>query len=151
MMRSRQPRVLLVEDNEDHAQLLLHCFREKYKHCQVIHIQNGERALDYLFRRGDFSDPTTNPAPHLILLDLRMPGIDGFKVLEKIRASKQHTYIPVVVLSSSFADRDILKAYKLRVNSYLLKPLNLSEYMELAKSINSYWLQENVFPHQLIN
>jgi two-component system response regulator len=102
-MNGTMLKILLVEDNEDHAELIQRNFAENHVANKIYHARDGEEALNYLFRRGVFADATSSPAPNLILLDLRLPKIDGIEVLKEIKASEKHRTIPVVVLTSSSA------------------------------------------------
>jgi CheY-like chemotaxis protein len=136
--------ILLAEDDPDHAELIREGFEELTVTTDIRHVLDGEEALDYLRRRRTFEDPETSPRPHLILLDLRMPRIDGLDVLKEIKADKDLHTIPVVVLTTSDADRDIRKAYDYSTNSYLLKPLSFGEFEDLIKQISDYWLRWNV-------
>ena len=109
-------------------------------------MEDGEEALDYLFRRGKYTDPDDSPRPHLILLDLKMPKINGIEVLQSIRGSEEYADVPVVMLSSSDAEPDVEQAYGLHVNSYLVKPLDFAQFAQLMDDVGYYWLNWNYRP-----
>ncbi len=138
--------ILLVEDNPDHAELVKRSFKNHRVLNKIYHVWDGEEALDYLFRRGNFADAEKHPRPHLILLDLRLPKIDGLEVLEEIKKSEDLRCIPVVVLTSSEAEKDVVKAYNNYVNSYVVKPLDFEKFTQLMDSVGFYWLAWNSQP-----
>lgn len=134
--------VLLVEDDEDHAELVRRNLRTEPARCRIHHVDNGEAALDYLHRRGAFAEGK-NPRPDLVLLDLRLPRVDGMTVLAEIKGTDALKTIPVVVLTSSGADPDIVQAYERHANSYLVKPLDLVSFEALMKELGLYWFTWN--------
>ncbi len=138
--------ILLAEDDLDHAELLMRSFKDHRVPNRIYHVDDGERALEYLFRRGDYSDPQASPRPHLILLDLKMPKIDGMEVLQSIRGSEDFADVPVVMLSSSDSEPDVEQAYGLHVNSYLVKPLDFGKFAQLMDDVGYYWLNWNYRP-----
>jgi CheY-like chemotaxis protein len=138
--------ILLVEDNEDHAEIVRRSFKAHNVANPILHVADGEAALDYLFRRGRYQDPEKSPRPHVILLDLRLPKIDGLEVLKEIKLSAELRRIPVVVLTSSEAENDVAMAYDYHANSYLVKPLDFSKFTELMKDLGYYWLGWNINP-----
>ncbi len=138
--------ILLVEDNDDHAELIKRSFENHRMANRIYHAVDGEEALDYLFRKGKFESPQSSPTPHLILLDLRLPKIDGLEVLKKIRTSETLTGIPVVILTSSKADLDPAKAYDYHINSYLVKPVDFEKFTQLIDDLGFYWLAWNQKP-----
>lgn len=138
--------VLLVEDNDDHAELIQRTLAQQWSATRIIHVNDGESALDYLGRRGRWSDPAHSPRPHVILLDLRLPRIDGFEVLQQIKQSPELRRIPVVVLTTSAADRDVVRAYEFHANSYLVKPLGFDTFAGLMNTVGAYWLSCNTVP-----
>lgn len=140
--------ILLVEDNEDHAELVRRNFAEHHVANKIRHVKDGEDALDYLFRRGRYADKADSPTPHLILLDLRLPKIDGIDVLKEIKAADALKNIPVVVLTSSQAEQDIAKAYANYANSYLVKPVDFGKFTSLMHDLGYYWLAWNKNPLQ---
>jgi CheY-like chemotaxis protein len=127
--------VLLVEDNEDHAELIRRGFETVEIRTKLRHVTDGEVALDYLLRRGDYIDPATSPKPALILLDLRLPRVGGLEVLTRVRAEDGISGIPVVVLTTSNAEKDIAKAYELKANAYVRKPIDFSNFADLMRDL----------------
>ena len=138
--------LLLIEDNADHAELILSCLRECRGDIRVTHLADGEQALQYLRRQGAFADPIRSPRPTLIVLDLRMPKVDGLEVLRHLKDDHQLKRIPVVVLSTSMAKIDVSKAYDRHANSYLIKPSNYDALRSLVNSLDDYWLGCNYSP-----
>lgn len=138
--------ILLVEDNPDHAELVMRSFEDHRVANQIHHLTDGEAALDYLLRRGTYADPEKSPRPHVVLLDLRLPKVDGLKVLEQIRASEGLEKIPVVILTTSHAEMDVGKAYEHHANSYLVKPLDFDKFTKLMDDLGFYWLGWNHYP-----
>ena len=138
--------ILLVEDNENHAELVMQSFEDHRIANKIYHVSDGEKALDYLFRRGDYADQLKSPRPHVILLDLRLPKLDGLEVLKEIKISKELDKIPIVIFTTSNADVDVARAYEYRANSYLVKPINHEKFSQLLSVIGFYWLAWNYFP-----
>ena len=137
--------VLLVEDNPDHAELVMRNFQDR-SGTRVRHISDGEAALDYLFHRGVYHDCEEHRRPHVILLDLRLPKVDGLEVLKEIRASAELCNIPVVILTTSQSGPDVDRAYKRHVNSYLVKPIDFDKFTQLMEDFGCYWLGWNQYP-----
>jgi len=131
--------VLLVEDNEDHAALIIRGLVYNNITESVYHVRDGRAALDYLAM-------CNGHLPHLILLDLRLPKVDGLEVLKTIKVSERLRSIPVVVLTTSDSEADIVKAYSEYVNSYLVKPVDFALFQNLMKDLGFYWLNCNVRP-----
>ncbi len=140
-MKETLPLVLLVEDNPDHKELILASMDRIEK--KIDHILDGEAALDYLLRRGQYTGLNENSLPDLIILDLRIPKVDGLKVLKEIKESDQLQHIPVVIFSSSESERDIQLAYLYGANSYLVKSVGSDEFFRQIRRIEEYWLREN--------
>ena len=140
--------ILLVEDNMDHAELILRSLKEHRVINNIYHVDDGAKALDYLFRQEEYKDPKKSPRPHLILLDLRLPKVDGLEVLQKVKADEILKRIPVVILTTSDAERDITAAYKKYVNSYLVKPVGFEKFDQLIKDLGFYWLALNCNPYE---
>ena len=138
--------VLLVEDDEDHAELVRRNLMSQPVRCRITHVNNGESALDYLHRRGDYAEAERSPRPDLILLDLRLPRVDGMTVLADIKSAPELQTIPVVVLTSSAAHPDVSQAYLRHANSYLVKPLDLVSFEGLMKELGLYWFTWNQSP-----
>lgn len=137
--------ILMVEDSPNDGILTLRALEKSKLKNGVIVTSGGERALDYLFGRGDYEDRNTNVMPSLILLDLKMPKVGGLEVLEQVRADDRTKFIPVIVFTSSKADKDLIESYNLGVNSYVRKPVNFKEFRKVVEGIEYYWtvLNEN--------
>ncbi len=138
--------ILLIEDNLDHVELIRRGFQDHRIPNNIHHVADGEAALDYLFRRGDYASPEKSPRPHVILLDLRLPRIDGLEVLRQMKTSEELRQIPVVVLTTSSAELDVAKAYDYHANSYLVKPVEFNKFTQLMDILGFYWLGWNVCP-----
>ena len=138
--------ILLIEDNLAHAELIRRNFETHRIANRLIHVTDGEMALDYLFRRGAYVDSTQSPRPHLILLDLRLPKIDGLEVLKVIKTSQELRPIPVVILTTSEAEQDVAYAYQHYANSYLVKPVDFHQFTQLMEDLGFYWLAWNYYP-----
>lgn len=138
--------ILLVEDNKDHAELIIRSFEDNRVANKIYHVQDGEEALDYLGRKGAFEDPEKSPMPHVILLDLRLPKIDGLEVLKEIKTTDETRLIPVVILTTSEAESDIAKAYEYHANSYVTKPVDFLKFTQLMYDLGFYWLGWNQHP-----
>lgn len=138
--------ILLIEDNRMDVELTLDAFHEA-KLLNTIHVaSDGQEALDYLFGYGKFIDRTAYPIPSLILLDLKLPGIDGFEVLRKIKSTPVLKRLPVVILTSSKEEGDRALSYDNGANSYLVKPVSFDGFMGVVRQIEGYWLSLNVAP-----
>lgn len=138
-------RILLVEDSPGDAELALHALAEHNLENEVLHLHDGAQALDYLFRRGEFSDRAEgNPA--VVLLDLKMPKVDGLEVLRQIKGEPGLSTTPVVILTSSREKRDLEAAYRLGVNAYVVKPMNFENFMGALKQVGAFWAIVNEPP-----
>ena len=138
--------ILLIEDNLAHAEMVIRSLEEHHIANRVCHVSDGQTALDYLCRQGQFADPGDSPRPHLILLDLRLPKVNGLQVLKTIKHDPKLLQIPVVVLTTSNAERDLLTAYESYANSYLVKPIDFEKFTNLIKDLGFYWLAWNHHP-----
>ncbi len=138
--------ILLVEDNKMDVALTLDAFREAHlaNHIHVAH--NGEEALEYLFGEGKYADRRTYPLPNIILLDLKMPGIDGHEVLKRVKNTPEIKRIPVIILTSSKEEGDRALSYDQGANSYLVKPISFDGFLEVVRKITDYWITLNVEP-----
>ncbi len=145
-MKGEPLNILLVEDNEDHAELVQRSFEENRVANQIYWVKDGEEALDYLFHRGAYTDKANSPCPNLILLDLRLPKVDGIEVLQTIKSDQKLKLIPVVVLTSSESELDVCKVYDSHANSYLVKPIDFEKFTTLMHDLGFYWLGWNVNP-----
>ena len=138
--------VLLVEDNPHHAEMIFRLLRNCSIAHRIQHVSDGEAALDYIYRRGPYADDLMYPTLQLVLLDLRLPKVDGLQVLKQIKSSENLRSLPVVVLSSSEADRDIAAAYRHYANSYLVKPIDYEKFTVMIETLALYWLTLNRHP-----
>jgi len=138
--------ILLVEDNPDDVDLTLRAFSKSNIVNRIVVARDGADALDYLFAIGAYS--TRNPAhlPQLMLLDLKLPRIDGLQVLQRVRANPATRRLPVVILTSSKEQRDLVDGYELGVNSYIRKPVDFQEFVEVVRQLGFYWLLLNQAP-----
>jgi CheY-like chemotaxis protein len=145
-MQGEAVEILLVEDDPAHAELIIRGLEDNLVGNRIHHVADGEAALDYLFRRGEHADAENSPRPHLILLDLRLPKIDGLEVLREIKADGGLRRIPVVVLTTSEGEGDIARAYDNYANSYLVKPVDFDRFGKLMRDLGFYWLIWNQHP-----
>jgi CheY-like chemotaxis protein len=142
-----KPRVvLLVEDDLDHAELIRRSLQSSRVDSEIYHVVDGESALDYVFRRGEYADRKKTPRPYLILLDLRLPKIDGLEVLREIKGANELHHVPVVILTTSEAQTDITRAYDYHTNSYLVKPVDFEKFNQMVNDLCYYWLAWNRNP-----
>ncbi len=137
--------VLHVEDDPDHAHLVGRTLQQR-NGVDVHWAADGEKALDYLLRRNGFQDPKTSPRPDLVLLDLRLPKVDGLEILERIKSDQELLKIPVVIFTSSEAEKDVAQAYSSFVNSYLVKPVGFEDFRKMMDHLAAYWLDWNRYP-----
>jgi CheY-like chemotaxis protein len=139
-MNFEEDNILLVEDNPTDAELTLRALKRNNLANQVVWVKDGAEALEFIFATGRYSDRDVENFPKLILLDLRMPKVDGLEVLQKIKADERSRRIPVVVLTSSQEDRDIVESYKLGVNSYVSKPVEFDDFINAVSTLGFYWM-----------
>jgi len=147
-MRGNPAVILLVEDNEAHAMLTMRALEDAKVANEIHWVVDGEEAVNYLFHRGKYADKRISPRPDLILLDLRLPKLDGHEVLRIIKNSDDLKHIPVVVLTTSKREGDMAKAYNNYVNSYLVKPIDFGEFTEMIRELGFYWLIWNKHPYK---
>jgi two-component system, response regulator len=141
------PRViLLVEDNPDDELLALRAFRKQNVPSTVVVVHDGQEAVDYLFARGAYAGRNIREAPALILLDLKLPKIDGLEVLRRLRSNAATRLLPVVVLTSSDETSDILESYQLHANSFIRKPVDFVQFQKSVQQLGDYWLTLNISP-----
>jgi two-component system response regulator len=142
---SQRP-ILLVEDNPDDEALTLRALRKNNIGNPVVVARNGAEALDYLFAQGAYSGRDRNEVPQVVLLDLKLPKVDGLEVLKRIRADERMQALPVVVLTSSKEEQDLVNGYKFGCNSYVRKPVNFDQFLDAARQLGLYWLLLNEVP-----
>lgn len=135
--------ILLVEDNPDDEELTLLAFERSGIVNQVVVVRDGAEALDYLFGTGTHAERDLNDTPAVILLDLKLPKIDGLEVLRRLRADERTQLLPVVVLTTSKEDRDVINSYRLGCNSYVRKPVDFNQFLEATRQLCLYWLRLN--------
>jgi CheY-like chemotaxis protein len=138
--------ILLVEDNAHDAELTLRGLRQRNLANRLHHVKDGAEALDFIFARGAYSDRQVENCPKVVLLDLKLPKVDGLEVLAKIRADERTKMTPVVVLTSSTEETDLVRSYELGVNSYLAKPVDFDKFADVVASLGMYWLLLNRAP-----
>ena len=139
-------RILLVEDNADDAALTLRALRKTAILSEITWVRDGAEALDYLFHTGKYAAAARPELPTLVVLDLKLPKIDGLEVLRRLRANAKTQWIPVVVLTSSKEQNDVVESYKLGVNSYIVKPVNFERFAAAVQDLGMYWLLLNQAP-----
>jgi CheY-like chemotaxis protein len=137
--------ILLVEDDKNHALLEMRCLQDSKVDNSIILARDGEEAIDYLFSLGKYADSAENPPPDLIVLDLRLPKTSGEEVLKKIKSSDKLRAIPVVVLTTSKNEDDMIRAYRNHANSYLVKPVGLEKFQQMMIDVGNYWLGWNKY------
>lgn len=147
-MATRRGVILLVDDNVDDVELTLLAFEKMQLDADIAVAHDGLEALDYLFGTGKHAGRDVKELPRLILLDLKMPKLDGLGLLKRIREDERTRYVPVVVLTSSTEQRDVVESYRNWVNSYVRKPVNFKQFEDVSKQLGLYWTQLNVgMPH----
>ena len=148
MVDGRSQTILIVEDNDDDFFATMRAFKKADLANPVRRCTNGDQALDYLFRRGEFSDPDKAPRPGIVLLDLNLPGTDGRQVLRVVKADPDLKKIPVIILTTSRARQDIEKCYADGANSYIQKPVNLEGFVQAIARLKEYWLEVAILPKE---
>ena len=135
---------LLVEDNPCDAELVIRALRGAGLANHLVHVPDGQAALDFLFGTGPYHDRDVRKQPKIVLLDLKLPKLDGLEVLRRIRADERTKLVPVVIMTSSGEDRDIAASYQLGANSYIVKPVDFEAFTEVVSATGLYWLKTNV-------
>lgn len=143
---SRSAEILLVEDNPDDELLTLRALAKSRVANKIVVVRDGAEALDYLFGTGAYADHERDELPYIVLLDLKLPKLDGLEVLRRIRADERTSLLPVVILTSSDEEQDILDSYNLRANSYIRKPVDFARFVETVGQLGLYWLVLNEPP-----
>lgn len=138
--------ILLVEDNPDDVDLTLRAFKKNNILNEVVVVSDGAMALDYLFGTGTYAGRDMARMPSVVLLDLKLPKVDGLEVLRRLRADERTRLLPVVILTSSKEEQDLINGYKLGANSYIRKPVDFNQFMEAARQLGMYWLVMNEPP-----
>jgi CheY-like chemotaxis protein len=146
MIKGRPVIILLIEDDPAHAEIVRRNLKDFRVANKIVLVEDGQAALDYLFRQAAYTDPKTSPRPDLILLDLRLPKVDGLEVLRRIKEDADLKRLPTVVLTTSAAESDIVSAYTNGAGSYLVKPVDFEKFTKLMDAFGFYWLAWNRFP-----
>ena len=138
--------ILLIEDNHHEAELAIRNLKKHQLANQLVHFDDGAEALDFIFSRGKYSENIGKVRPKLILLDLKLPKMSGHEILRQIRADEQLKSVPVVILTSSNEETDIIESYKLGINSYIVKPVNFEDFSKSIRELGLYWMTLNKIP-----
>jgi two-component system response regulator len=142
-MKEQDHIILLVEDNDDDAELTRRAFARNTFSCTLVVVRNGQEALDYLFAAGDYAHRNPTELPWLVLLDLNLPKVGGLEVLKRIRESSTTKRLPVVILTTSREEKDIISSYDLGANSYVRKPVDFAQFVKTTQQLSAYWLVLN--------
>lgn len=146
MTTNSEVEILLVEDNDNDAEMTLRALRKRNLANSLARVKDGAEALDFLFCRGGYTERENAHSPKVVLLDLHLPKIDGIEVLRTVRANPRTAQLPVVVLTSSNEEKDIIETYRLGVNSYIVKPVDFEKFIDSVSSVGLYWLLLNQPP-----
>jgi CheY-like chemotaxis protein len=146
MSNQSEVEILLVEDNPNDAEMAIRALRKSNIANHMVHVADGKAALDFIFGRGAYSGRDVESGPKVILLDLKLPKVDGLEVLKAIKSDPRTKIIPVIVLTSSREEKDIIESYQLGVNSYIVKPVDFDKFAEAIKGLGYYWLLLNQSP-----
>ncbi len=146
-MADEQVEILLVEDNPEDAEMTMRALRRNHLANQMHWVKDGAEALDYLFGSGPYAGRNQGRPPKLVLLDIKMPKVDGIEVLRRLKSSQATQTIPVVMMTSSNEERDVIETYKLGVNSYIVKPVQFEAFHDTVAKLGLYWMLMNRVPH----
>lgn len=139
--------ILLVEDNPQDAEMAIRALKKNNLANNLIHVKDGEEALDFIFAKGIYSDRKGKSNPKVILLDLKLPKVGGLEILKEVKSNPNTKTIPVVILTSSKEESDMVESYKLGVNSYIVKPVDFDKFINCIKELGMYWLVVNQLPN----
>lgn len=145
-MKQNQVEILLIEDNPDEAELAIRSLRKNNLANNLVHIDDGAEALDYIFCRGKYAGNDISFTPKVILLDLKLPRVGGLEILKQVKTDERTKSIPVVILTSSKEDSDLIEGYNLGVNSYIVKPVNFESFAKAISELGMYWVILNQQP-----
>jgi two-component system, response regulator len=146
MDRNRGAKILLVEDNPDHAELTIRALKDGNMLNGIAWVKDGEEALDFLYRRGRYGNGAADGRPALILLDIKLPKVDGHEVLRQVKTDPQLRTIPVVMLTTSEREDEVARCYAAGANSFVAKPVRFSDFVEKVRSVQLYWVLTNLLP-----
>lgn len=146
MTEPKMIEILLVEDNPRDAELIIRALTKRNLANHLVHVEDGSEALDFLFNRGKYTEEIDHALPKVVLLDLKLPKVNGLEVLREIKLRESTRSIPVVIVTSSAEDPDIKLAYELGANSYVVKPVNFEAFTEVMSNLGLYWLLINQHP-----
>ncbi|MDO8473807.1 MAG: response regulator [Dehalococcoidia bacterium] len=138
--------ILLVEDNANDAELTLRALKKHNLANSLVWVKDGAEALEFLFGKGAYSNREVGAGPKVVLLDLKLPKVDGLEVLRRVRADERTRVLPIVVLTSSMEEKDVVESYRLGVNSYIVKPVDFDKFVKVVSDLGLYWLLVNVPP-----
>ena len=145
-MNNYEVEILLVEDSLDDAEMTIRALKKINLANRLVHLEDGQEALDFLFARGRFSARELTNRPKLIVLDIKMPKVDGIEVLRQIKSNETTRMIPVVIMTSSAEEKDMIASYDLGVNSYVVKPVDFENFVQAVSELGLYWLLVNKIP-----
>lgn len=146
MVEHKQVDILLVEDNPNDAELAVRALKKNNLANNLVHVKDGEEALDFMFAQGPYSGRNIQDKPRLVLLDLKLPKIDGLEVLKTVKSDPRTKLTPIVVLTTSKEENDVIESYQLGANSYIVKPVDFDKFIEAVKELGFYWLLLNERP-----
>lgn len=146
MKENKTVEILLVEDNDQDAELAVRALKKSNVANDIVRLKNGEEALDFIFGEGEFEHRSIKNQPKVVLLDLKMPKVDGLEVLKAVRSKEETKNLPIVILTSSKEEQDVIRSYKLGVNSYIVKPVEFASFTKAISEIGMYWVLLNQRP-----
>ncbi len=142
----KEVEILIVEDNQNDVEMAIRALKKNNLSNKIQVVEDGAEALDFIYKKGKYSERKCNKYPKIILLDLKLPKVDGLEVLREIKSNPQSKRIPVIVLTSSKEEKDMVESYQLGVNSYIVKPVDFNKFVDAVKNIGYYWLLLNQQP-----